>query len=321
MKSDFVKCPMLSELPAPPVGKRGWPWTEESSFVPPVHFPCTQPSSISIVVPNFNYAGYLEETLRSILLQGYPRLQLIVLDGGSTDGSVEIIKKYEKWISYWTSGKDGGQSSAINAGLKLSKGDIFNWINSDDLLVPNCFWMLSSLLSNFPEFRWISGTRMMINAQSQDLYCEMIWVGSITQTAFGFPNLPQDATFFRTSLISEMGGLREDLSIGFDTILNIATFLKARPLLTRCVFSKMRLHREQKSKILMNVSEATHAKIQPVIDSLPLRSRLCHKLCYGKAGPLLSGIFEQYRQWVKGDLLLNEAYFDLEEMRWKVVKR
>jgi glycosyltransferase involved in cell wall biosynthesis len=89
---------------------------------------------VSVVTPSFNQARFLEATLRSVLLQGYPDLEYFVLDGGSTDGSVDIIKKYEPWVTQWVSERDGGQSAAINRGLELSSGSFFTWINSDDML-------------------------------------------------------------------------------------------------------------------------------------------------------------------------------------------
>ena len=89
---------------------------------------------ISVVTPSFNQARFLEATLRSILLQGYPNLEYFVMDGGSTDGSVDIIKKYAPWLTQWVSERDGGQSAAINRGLQLSSGLFSTWINSDDML-------------------------------------------------------------------------------------------------------------------------------------------------------------------------------------------
>ena len=128
-----MRCPDLSDLPAPGPGLAGWPWTEESVRLPEgVGWP-----RITIVTPSFNQAVFLEETIRSVLLQGYPDLEYLVLDGGSTDGSVEVIRKYERWLHHWESGPDGGQSRAINRGLELGSGTHATWINSDDMLCQN----------------------------------------------------------------------------------------------------------------------------------------------------------------------------------------
>jgi Glycosyl transferase family 2 len=130
-----VTCPRLRDLPPPPPGKVGWPWTEESSASLPLTMADGRPwPRITVVTPSFNQAAFVEATLRSVLLQGYPDLEYLVLDGGSTDGSVEVVKKYEPWLSYWFSGPDGGQSAAINRGLQLGTGRFATWINSDDML-------------------------------------------------------------------------------------------------------------------------------------------------------------------------------------------
>lgn len=129
-----MNCPNLIDLPAPASSRSGWPWTEESRRLPAqssegLHWP-----RVSVITPSFNQGAFLEETIRSVLLQGYPDLEYLILDGGSTDDSVEIIKKYSPWLSFWVSGADAGQSDAINRGLKRASGEFSTWINSDDLL-------------------------------------------------------------------------------------------------------------------------------------------------------------------------------------------
>jgi glycosyltransferase involved in cell wall biosynthesis len=133
-KRGSVRCPELKDLPAPPSGKQGWPWTEESARLSGDGQNGREWPRITVITPSFNQAGFIEETLRSVLLQGYPNLEYFVLDGGSTDGSADIIKKYSSWIDYWTSEPDGGQSAAINRGLTMGSGQYATWLNSDDML-------------------------------------------------------------------------------------------------------------------------------------------------------------------------------------------
>jgi glycosyltransferase involved in cell wall biosynthesis len=129
----IVKAPTLNDLPAPPPGKTGWPWTEQNEALPEKTPYGSDWPKISIVTPSYNYGQFIEETIRSVLLQGYPNLEYIIIDGASTDNSVEIIKKYESWLSYWVSEKDQGQTDAINKGHHYCSGDVFAWLNADDL--------------------------------------------------------------------------------------------------------------------------------------------------------------------------------------------
>src|SRR5262249_45706804 len=110
--------PTLEELPPPPAGRTGWPWTEGSPILPDVAPDERRWPRISVVTPSFNQSEYVEAAIRSVLLQGYPNLEVIVVDGGSSDGSVQTIAKYEKWLTRWTSERDGGPAQALNKGFK-----------------------------------------------------------------------------------------------------------------------------------------------------------------------------------------------------------
>ncbi len=99
---------------------------------------------ISIITPSYNQGNYIEETIQSIINQNYPNLEYMIFDGGSNDQSLEIIKKYEKWISFWESKSDKGQANAINKGIAKCEGDIVGWINSDDMLVPGSLYTIAN---------------------------------------------------------------------------------------------------------------------------------------------------------------------------------
>lgn len=131
-----MRSPKLAELPPPPPGKIGWPWTIETPGLPPARQDGSPWPRISIVTPSYNQGKFIEETIRSVLLQGYPDLEYVVIDGGSTDDSVDIIKKYAPWLTYWVSEKDKGHGHGINKGFDRTSGRILGWINSDDLY----FW-------------------------------------------------------------------------------------------------------------------------------------------------------------------------------------
>lgn len=128
-----MRSPRLADLPPPPPGRTGWPWTRETE-TGVVQSPALP--SIGIVTPSCNQVDYLEETIRSVLLQGYPDFQYAVIDGASTDGSVDIIRRYAPWLTHWESVPDRGQSHAINKGAAHLSASLLNWINSDDLLLP-----------------------------------------------------------------------------------------------------------------------------------------------------------------------------------------
>ncbi|BAZ03594.1 glycosyltransferase family 2 protein [Calothrix sp. NIES-3974] len=135
----FTELGLLTQLPTPSSSKTGWPWTVESKPLPPTMANGKPWPKISIVTPSYNQGKFIEETIRSVLLQNYPNLEFIICDGGSTDETKEILEKYSPWLSFWQSQKDRGQGHAINLGFSLCSGDYFAWINSDDFYLPNCF--------------------------------------------------------------------------------------------------------------------------------------------------------------------------------------
>ena len=195
-----MRCPTLRELPPPPPGKTGWPWTEETQPLPDTMPHGGEWPKISIVTPNYNYGQFIEETIRSVLLQGYPNLEYIVIDGGSTDDSVEIIKKYEPWLSYWVSEKDKGQTEAINKGFAKCTGHLFVWINADDTYRKcRCLGTVAELYRK--KYTFIVGQCLMVDVngnpdEKKQKYGESVPVNfSQYLKHWKYPSLPQPAVF------------------------------------------------------------------------------------------------------------------------------
>jgi glycosyltransferase involved in cell wall biosynthesis len=122
---------------------------------------------ITIVTPAYNQAQFLEETMRSVLMQGYPNLEYTVINDGSTDNTVDVIRRYERWLTHWTTQQNGGQASAINHGMALATGDILGWLNSDDLLLPRALERAALARMRKPETKVTCGFRQVIDVESR----------------------------------------------------------------------------------------------------------------------------------------------------------
>lgn len=159
----------LKDLPPAPEGKTGWPWTEQTEPLPDKMADGSDWPRISIVTPSYNQGEFIEETIRSTLLQGYPNLEYIIIDGGSNDNSVEIIKKYQQYIAYWISEPDKGQSHALNKGFQKATGELVGWQNSDDFYYPNAFQYAGEALHNHQEYDVFYGSRNYLNLNGDGL--------------------------------------------------------------------------------------------------------------------------------------------------------
>lgn len=162
-----VRCPKLHDLPSPPTGLCGWPWTEASSPLPEHRKSGGVWPKVSLVVPSYNQGRFIEESIRAALLQGYPDLELVIIDGKSNDQTLEVIMKYEPWIARWVSESDRGQSDAINKGLAMCTGKYFNWNNSDDVLTKGSLERIVDALEDHPEAGGATGYVNIIDGNSK----------------------------------------------------------------------------------------------------------------------------------------------------------
>ncbi len=164
---------------------------------------------ISIITPSYNQGQYIEQTILSVINQKYPNLEYIIIDGGSTDNTVEIIKKYEKHITYWVSEPDRGQSHAINKGLERCTGDVFNWLNSDDYYAPEALIKVGEAFTNSDTYV-LAGRERRINKHGQEVGISKgtTIMANLSET-IGKCHIDQPSTFFRLSTLKPLLPLDE----------------------------------------------------------------------------------------------------------------
>jgi len=196
---------------------------------------------ISIVTPSFNQGEFLEECIQSILEQGYPNLEYIIMDGGSKDGSVEIIKKYEKYLSYWQSQPDGGQYIAINDAFKNTTGEIMAWLNSDDKYHQNAFFKVVSAFTNHQEIQWLTGRATAWNRDGKFTYFEASipewsreYLLNLTQEIRERRRfIQQESTFWKRSLWEQAGSqlnLQLELAGDFELWVRFSRYASLFPI-------------------------------------------------------------------------------------------
>lgn len=194
-------------FPSPPDGRHGWPWTDIGGvpLEPPVKSEATP--RVTVITPSFNQGKYLEEAIRSVVLQDHPNLEYIVMDGGSTDSSVDVIKRYEPWISYWVSKPDDGQADAINTGFARATGDYLCWLNADDVLYQG---FLSRRVEEFGsrprtdliygdiDTGWSEETRTVLKGEPPS-FLDMLRTLRVA--------VPQQGAMWRRTTVQHLGGL------------------------------------------------------------------------------------------------------------------
>lgn len=217
---------------------------------------------ISIVTPSFNQAGYIETTMKSVLDQGYPNLEYIVMDGGSTDGSAGIIESYSDQLAYWVSEPDDGQTDALARGFGLATGEIMGWLCSDDLLEPGALFEVAQTFSRNPGWQVVYGDGLWIDAGGTPIRAQKEIGFSRFVFMYDYNYLPQPSTFWRRGLYEKVGGIDPsfDLAMDADLWARFAEHTKPRHVPRR--WSQMRRYPEQKNSRMRDRSDVEDARIR-----------------------------------------------------------
>lgn len=310
-----MPCASLSELPAPPAGYTGWPWTTESNTLSAARPDNASWPPISVVTPSYNQALFLEKTIRSVLLQGYPNLEYIVVDGGSTDGSVDLIEKYDAWIDAWVSESDRGQAHAINKGFERTTGEILAWINSDDYYTPNAFRHVAQRFHELDE----SVGALVGHGEKVDEAGNTVYRPPAVELTFDSildwfnSNFMQPSCFFRSRAWESCGPLREDLRycMDVDLWLRIARqfqFVRTDELLSQAVkheHAKTAAERERmkaETALLMidhGGRDIAHQTLMEMADELSAMRQKVHAVTKHPIYKIIGPIFRLWRRLSK----------------------
>jgi GT2 family glycosyltransferase len=202
---------------------------------------------VSIVTPSYNQAAYLEQTLISVLEQDYPRLEYLVVDGASTDGSVEIIEKYADRLAWWVSEKDSGQAEAINKGFSRTKGEILAWLNSDDYYLPGAVSSVVKIFQKNPDVVLVYGNMLAVDENGQTI--NLLKYNQLTlEDLLCFQIIGQPAVFFRREAFEKAGQLDISYHCFLDHHLWLRIALQGRILHVDETWAAARYHPEAKNR-------------------------------------------------------------------------
>jgi glycosyltransferase involved in cell wall biosynthesis len=202
---------------------------------------------ISVIVPSFNQGTFIEETFRSLLSQEYPLLEIIVIDGGSTDQSVEIIKTYEPHLAYWLSEKDSGQSEAINKGFRIATGEVITWLNSDDCYEPGTLHLVGKLFKEQAGVSIVHGKSVLFGKGMKEKVIGLDQDIPL-HDYFAFMRFPQPSSFFRREALLPVLPVNETLHYAMDFDLVVRMLLNgSRIKRVPEILSRYRLHDSSKS--------------------------------------------------------------------------
>jgi len=204
---------------------------------------------ISIITPSYNQESFLERTILSVLNQNYPNLEYIIIDGGSTDGSVEIIKKYEKYLTYWVSEKDRGQSHALNKGFRKVTGEIIGWINSDDIYIPGNLLKIGKIFKYDNNVDVVYGGLLVID--KNDNIIDMYWATKLIpkyMLIYGL-DIHQQSLFWRKNMFKKVGYLDEKLYMVMDLDFIFRLSLEANLYRIKGYLGCLRRHGDTKTAL------------------------------------------------------------------------
>jgi glycosyltransferase involved in cell wall biosynthesis len=202
---------------------------------------------ISIITPSYNLAAYLEQTMRSVLGQDHADIEYIVIDGASTDGSVEIIQRYAARLAYWISEKDHGQAEAINKGFARAKGEIVAWINSDDYYLPGAVAAALKAFDENPDAALVYADMLAVNEQGQTIN-EFRYPQVTLEDLLCFQIIGQPAVFMRRSALEKAGGLDPTFHFLLDHLLWIRIAQQGRLIHVNQTWAAARYHAEAKNR-------------------------------------------------------------------------
>jgi glycosyltransferase involved in cell wall biosynthesis len=237
----------LNELLLDNKNKKGWPWVASVEDKKDYNKNKIIWPKITIITPSYNQGQYIEETIRSVLLQGYPNLQYIVIDGGSEDCTIDILKKYSKWIDYIVSEPDDGQSDAINKGWSLATGDWTNWINSDDIMPPNTLFDVGHIASKVSKNTLIVGDVLNFNSNERKIINQQN-INYDDFIRFWSPKCiwHQPGIFISLEIIKKIGDLDKRLHFAMDYDLLCRLLKVCDVYYSENIYSYFRLHSDAK---------------------------------------------------------------------------